>query len=92
MGTREPRGYWKDNSLCGSAIEPNGGTPWKPFGIVKNQRSCRIQMRASLSRKRPVSKRLEKIADEAAGRGRARQRQDEAGKGVIVESDGHGSS
>jgi len=38
---------------------------------------------------RPVSERLERLADEMAGRGRARQRQDEAGKGVIVESDGH---
>jgi hypothetical protein len=34
------------------------------------------------------SKRLDRIADEAAGRGRARQRQDEAGKDIIVQSDG----
>lgn len=38
---------------------------------------------------KPVSARLERLADEMAERGRVRQRQDEAGKGVIVESDGH---
>jgi hypothetical protein len=42
--------------------------------------------------KQPISKKMERIANEAAGRGRARQRRDEAGKDVIVQSDGHGSS
>jgi hypothetical protein len=39
------------------------------------------------TKEKPVSEGLERLADEMAGRGRARQRQDE--KGVIVESDGH---
>jgi hypothetical protein len=38
---------------------------------------------------KPVSEKLEKLADEMAGRGRARQQQDEVGESVIVESDGH---
>lgn len=42
--------------------------------------------------KQPISKKMESIANEAAGRGRARQQHDEAGKDVIVQSDGHGSS
>jgi hypothetical protein len=41
------------------------------------------------TKEKPVSERLERLADDMAGRGRARQQQDEAGKGVIVESDGH---
>lgn len=36
---------------------------------------------------KPVSASVERIADEMAARGRARQRRDD--KGVIIESDGH---
>ena len=36
--------------------------------------------------------RLNKIADEMAGRGLERQRKDEEGRDVIVESDPHGSN
>ncbi len=42
--------------------------------------------------KQPISKKMESIANEAAGRGRARQRHNEFGKDVISQSDGHGSS
>ncbi len=35
--------------------------------------------------------RLNKMANEMAGRGKERQRKDEGGKDVIVESDPHGS-
>ncbi len=42
--------------------------------------------------KQPISKKLESIANEAAGRGLARQRHNEAGKDVISQTDGHGSS
>ena len=36
--------------------------------------------------------RLNKMANEMAGRGKERQRKDEEGKDVIVESDPHGSN
>jgi hypothetical protein len=36
--------------------------------------------------------RINRIADEMAGRGRERQRKDEESKDIIVESDPHGSN
>jgi hypothetical protein len=38
-----------------------------------------------------ANSRLNKMANEMAGRGKERQRKDEEGKDVIVESDPHGS-
>lgn len=39
------------------------------------------------AKEKPVSASLERLADEMAERGRARQRRDD--EGVIIESDGH---
>lgn len=41
---------------------------------------------------RSAHDRMNRIADEMAGRGLERQRKDEEGKDVIVESDPHGSN